>query len=344
MRVAIVGAGAVGSALAASLRARNLAEVELVARGAQLRALQAGGLRVTGMPGIGAEPLHIPAVARLTRSPDHLVFATKTQDLDAACAEAAKALRGTDQPTPATVVTLQNGLRADAIAAEHFGPAAIVGCVTDVVAEAMQPGELRVGRMGGFVVGRPQAPADREAHRVAALFEAAGWVTWTTDNLEGARWLKLLVNLNNALAAATGKPVGELYEDPRIAALAARMLKEGWRVARAEGVLFEALPWVSPGMVRALAVLPVPLAARVLRGQVRRRSRGVAIRGSTLQSIFRGKPTEIEFLNGEVVARGTKLGVPTPVNAALVEAVRAVEAGGGFFPVDALVSRLAAAR
>ena len=58
--------------------------------------------------------------------------------------------------------------------------------------------------------------------------------------------------------------------------------------------------------------------------------------GSTYQSVIRGSPTEVDFLNGEIVALGQRVGVPTPYNARLVRLVHEVERGGGFFPPEAL--------
>lgn len=327
MRVAVVGAGAIGCTLAAMLQARSGHEVTLVARGAQLRALQERGLLLDGFPGLDA--LRVRAVDKLDARPDWLVLATKTQDLDAAAAGAAEHARG------ARVLTVQNGLAAETIAAEHFGER-VVGCVVALDATFLEPGCVTVGSVGGLVAGRWGGPADARVRAAEALLRSAGLPCSGTDNFAGARWTKLLVNLNNALPAATGLTVQELYAHPGVPRFAARVLKEGLAVARAEGVKLEPIPWTSPALLRAVALLPAGLVGPMLARRVRRLFRRAPLYGSTLQSLKRGKATEIDWLNGEVVARGTRLGVPTPLNEALVGAVHAVERGGAFLEVGRL--------
>jgi 2-dehydropantoate 2-reductase len=122
-------------------------------------------------------------------------------------------------------------------------------------------------------------------------------------------------------------------------ALAAAM-RETIRVARADGVRLEGLPTLSPGLIRTLELLPLPLAARVLRRGVLQRMGAVPNPGSTLQSIRRGRPTEIDHLSGAVAAAGERVGVPTPVNRRIVALVHEIEATGAFLRPDEAARRL----
>ncbi len=92
-------------------------------------------------------------------------------------------------------------------------------------------------------------------------------------------------------------------------------------------------------LIRLLTRLPVGLAGALTRRQLRRMST-IDILGSTLQSLRRGRPSEIAFLNGEVVRLGQAIGVPTPLNTAVVAAVEDVERSERFFTPDELRGRL----
>ncbi len=310
----MLGAGAVGCALGAGLA--RVAEVRLVARGDHLAALQRDGLLLDG------RRVRLPAAERLEPGANLVIAAVKTQDLDGALAASRGALG------QARVLTIQNGLAAEGIAARHVPAERVVGCVTALDAEMLEPGVVTVGRVGGLVLsGAPD---------VAALLSQAGFPTRVSANFAGARWTKLLVNLNNALLAATGLTAQEAYARRDLPRLSVRLVREGLAVARAEGVRLERIPWADPRQVALLARLPEEWAARLLAARVRRDAGSVPLRGSTQQSLLRGRSVEVAWLNGEVVARGRRLGVPTPANEAMVAAVERVAASGEPVPPAAL--------
>jgi 2-dehydropantoate 2-reductase len=235
----------------------------------------------------------------------------------------------------AKVVTIQNGLAAESVAGRYAKD--VVGCVTAIDAELLDDGVVQVGRVGGLVLGRhrftesSKSPvADATVRDLARLFDASGIPARATDNLEGARWTKLLVNLNNALLAATGLTAQDAFARRDIPRLAVRVVREGLAVARAEGVALERIPWADPRQVALVARLPEALGARLLAKRVLRDAGSVPLRGSTLQSILRGRTTEVDFLNGEIVRRGAAHGIPTPVNVGLLEAVERVSRDGAF--------------
>lgn len=315
MRIAILGAGAIGCALGAALAPH--AQVELIARGAHLAALQRDGLHLDG------RTLRLPASDRLRAGADVVVAAVKTQDLDAALRDAAPALG------EARVVTLQNGLAAEDIAGRHAKR--VVGCVCALDAEFLQPGVVTIGRVGGLVLS--------ECEDLAALLSRAGIPTGVASNFVGARWTKLLVNLNNALLAATGLTAQEAYARRDLPRLSIRVVREGLAVARAEGVRLAPIPWADPRQVAFAARLPETLAARLVAARVRRDAGDVPLRGSTQQSLLRSRSVETPFLNGEVVRRGARHGIATPANEALLAAVEEVAASGKPIAPERLAAR-----
>ncbi|MEA3199073.1 MAG: 2-dehydropantoate 2-reductase [Thermoplasmata archaeon] len=314
MRVSVLGAGAIGCALGAALAPH--AEVELVARGAHLAALREKGLTLDG------RTLRLAASDRVTPGADLVIAAVKTQDLEAALAASRDAIG------PAPVMTIQNGLAAEGLAALHVPE--VVGCVTALDAEFLEPGVVTVGRVGGLVLsGRPD---------LAALFAKAGIPARVTRSFAGARWTKLLVNLNNTILAATGLTAQEAYARADLPRLSVRVVKEGLAVARAEGVRLEAIPWANPRQVAMLTRLPEPLAARLLAARVLRDAGAIPLRGSTQQSLMRGRGVEVAYLNGEIVRRGARHGIATPANDALVAAVEKVAASGQLIPPASLAA------
>ena len=108
-------------------------------------------------------------------------------------------------------------------------------------------------------------------------------------------------------------------------------VREGVAVAERAGIALEPLRDVSVRTLRLLTRLPTPVAARLFASRAGNLGNDWPILGSTLQSLRRGRPTEIDYLNGEIVRRGRELGVPTPRNAKVVELVHGVESTGRFY-------------
>ena len=326
MRVAVLGAGAVGSAVGALLQ-RAGQEVTLVARADHAEAIRAAGLALDGPAGAFTVP--VAAASSLDFRPDLALLAVKTQDVEAAVRAARPFLDGVP------FVTMQNGVRSDAIVAALLPEASLLSTVVMVTATYLSPGHVTLVERGHLVLGRPGGPHDALVDQVASVLNAAV-PTVVSDNLLGAHWLKLLMNLNNAVPALTNLPLREASRDPFLRRLSVALMREGLAVADRAGVSLAPLQGVSVRTVRLMTRLPTPLAARVFASRAGRLGDGWPILGSTLQSLRRGRPTEIDYLNGEIVRRGRELGVPTPFNEATVALVHNIERTGRFYRVEAL--------
>lgn len=333
MRVAILGAGAIGSSMGALL-ARAGQDVTLVGRPDQVAAIRAEGLRVEGAGGSLTVPLR--ADTALDARPDLALIAVKTQDV----AAAVRAHRAFLEDVP--VVTMQNGIRSDGIVAEVLPPDKLLSAVVQLTATCLLPGQVTIVDQGLLVLGRPHGPRDALVDQVAAILRSAVPIS-VSDNLEGAHWLKLIMNLNNAIPAMTNLSVREVTAHPFLRHLAIRLMREGMQVAEAQGVVLESLGGVPVGTVRLLTRLPTPLASRLFASRAGNLGDGWPILGSTLQSLRRGKPTEIDYLNGEIVGRGRELGVRTPANRKAVELVHDIEKTGRFYQPQALRSAFSSA-
>jgi len=165
------------------------------------------------------------------------------------------------------------------------------------------PGHVQHHGRGELVI----APSPR-SEEVAAQFAAAGIPTQISDNVRGALWAKLVLNCAyNALSALAQQPYGPLVLVPGVTDVIADTVAECLAVAQADGV---AIPGDIQAAVRGIAA--------TMPGQY----------SSTAQDLARGKPSEIDHLNGYVVRRGAALGVPTPLNRALQVLVKLAEGRG----------------
>jgi 2-dehydropantoate 2-reductase len=339
MRIAVIGAGAVGGVIAA-LADRAGHEVTVTARGAQLGALRDRGLHLSGH--WGEHTARPRASAVLEERPELAVLTVKAQDARAALAENAPFLGGVP------LVVVQNGLGGAEAAAVQLPTTPVVGGLALFAASFLSPGEVSITTPAATYLGLPAAAAvsgapaaaapasataagpDAEAALRLATATLGGFLPIeVTPNFAGAQWTKLIVNQVNALPAITGLSVQETIADPRLRAVLTESMREAVGIARARGVHFETLLGLSDLLLRIFAVAPRPL-AQLLPRLMSRRVGATPNPGSTLQSIRRGQLTEIDHLNGAVVREARDARLEAPINARLVGLVHRVEVEGTF--------------
>lgn len=329
MRVAVIGAGAVGGLLAALLdRAGH--DVTVTARGEHLAAIRADGIVLDG--GYGSHVARVAAGETLDAAPELALLATKAQDADAALRANAAVLAG----VPLLVV--QNGLGGIQVARSVLPDAPLLGGLALFASSYLSPGRITVTAALPLVVGAaPGTPRD-VLDRVAGILRESLPIE-VVDSLEGAQWTKLLVNHVNALPAITGLSVQQTIADPGLRRVLASSLRETVRIANRIGIRFTGLqgipgwilPWLGRGPLALAERLPLLLA---------RRMGDVPNPGSTLQSLRRGQLTEIDFLNGAVVRVAEEHGLHAPINAALVDLVHEVERTGEFVAPEQVTARV----
>ena len=312
MRIAVIGAGAVGGALAARLAGSGHV-VAVTARGAHLAAIQQGGIRLRGA--WGSVDAAVTASPLLQETPDIAIIATKAQDAAAALRDNAQYLQGIP------VLVVQNGLEGIATGRRELPASVVSGGLAMFAASFLAPGEITITAPGSTFVG-----GDGAAWIASALPELELQVV---SDFAGAQWSKLVVNQVNALPAITGLSAQETIASPRLRRLLVASMKETVRVGLASGVHFATLSGLSHGLLRAFELAPFAL-AQIVPALMARRMGPVPNPGSTLQSIKRGQLSEIDYLNGAVVAAAAQVGLPAPVNARLVALVHEVERTGAF--------------
>ncbi|SMH35010.1 ketopantoate reductase [Rathayibacter oskolensis] len=324
MRIAVLGAGAVGGTIAALLdRAGH--DVEVTARGANRTAVRRSGIRLDGA--WGRHTAWVRSGETLDLVPEIAFVCTKAQDAE----DALRANRRTVDGT--LVVVVQNGLDGLQAAQRQVRDARLVGALALFAASHLEPGRVSVTAPATTTLGVPGRPADDDVRRAASVLGEAV-PTATTDDFLGAQWTKLLINEVNALPAITGLSVQETIADPGLRRLLARAMKEAARTGIASGVSFGALQGLTDARVRALAAAPLTV-VELLPRRMASGMGSVPNPGSTLQSVRRGVPTEIDHLAGAVVRTASRLGREAPVNQLLVDLVHEVERTGAFLaPAD----------
>lgn len=306
--VLVAGAGALGSVVGGLLAARGW-PVTLLGRADHLDAVRRAGLRVEGLFGDHnvRELSCVTDAAALRGRFSTVLLTVKSWDTEAMMRVVSPVLA-----PDGLVVSMQNGLGNLERIAGVVGDARVLGARVIFGSEVVAPGCVRVTvEAAPVLVGSPD-PADATrvaaAERWAGELAAAGISAAPTATLLAELWAKVFYNAAlNPLGALLGVPYGRLPADPDARCIMDDAITEAFAVARAASV---PLAWPDAETYRALFY------ERLVPATARHRS-------SMLQDLERGRPTEIDAINGYVATRGAALGVPTPVNTTLTRMIRA---------------------
>lgn len=303
MKIAVLGAGSLGCAMGGVL-AEGGNEVTLINRNrALVDAINTQGLLLQSAHATRRVWPRAAVDCSALQPVDLVIVLVKSFHTEAAIAGAGPLLG-----EHTVVLSLQNGLGHEDILAAALGRARVMAGKTYVGGQLTAPGEVIAGTNGKHtLIGELDAPGSERATRIADTFTRAGLHTTVSPHILSTIWDKLLVNVaTGALSGITRLPYGGLYSVPELEQCAVAAVTEGMAVAKAHGVPISFTdpkePWV-----RAGAGLPA------------------AFKASMLQSLEKGSITEIDYINGAVVRWGDRVGVATPVNRALVAAIKGIE-------------------
>jgi 2-dehydropantoate 2-reductase len=320
-RIAVVGGGAIGGITAACL-ARSGYKIDLVCKHMEIaKRAKVPGLHVFGVHGDFYAPVNaVETTAQLSGVYDLVFLAVKATD----AIQAARQLLPLLNPD-SLVVSQQNGICEDSLA-RVLGAERVVGCVVGFGATMHAPGELEKTSEGEFVIGSLAKEPDPRLEPLSELMNLVA-PTRISANILGELYAKLIINsCINSLGAMTGLYLGEMLAKKRARDIFIAIMREAMDVAQAMGLTvakgasgkLDYYEFLSDG---ALAGIKRHLTIRLIGSKYRR------LKSSSLQSLQRGKPTEIDYLNGYIVEKGHELGVPTPVNAHVVAVIKAIEDG-----------------
>jgi len=299
MRIAVVGAGAIGGYYGGLLQ-RAGAEVTFLARGRQLAALRDRGLRVESAV---EDPFTLPVQAtddpRETGAVDLVLFTVKAYD-SAAAAQLLPPLLGPATP----VLTLQNGVDSIDVLSEAVGRAHVLGGLCQIFCAVAAPGVIRqTGGPRRVVLGELDGTVSARARAASEAFQAAGVPVELSPRILVEMWEKFVfINAQGGMTALTRLPIGAIRATPETFAMYLDVAEEVAAVGRAHGV-------------------PIPDGQRE-----RVRTFALALDPGGYSSLYTdltaGRRTELETLLGTVVRLGERYGVPTPAARAIYAALR----------------------
>jgi 2-dehydropantoate 2-reductase len=301
MKILILGAGAVGLSVAAKLSC--VCDVHAVCRKKTAQAINNHGFMLTGIWGSGTFRFSvsdsIPPAARY----DYIIITAKSRDTETLCREYAASIHDTE------TVSLQNGIGNEEIISQYtnrvIGGMIITGFEwqgDNAVYVSVEAGPAKLGR---FPTG-----LDGPVQNLLEIMKNAGIPAEGAADVRAELWGKTLYNCAlNPLGAIMGVPYGDLNQ-PAAWRIITGIVHEGFSVIHAEGIR---LPWISAEhYLTFLKDVQLPATARH--------------HSSMLQDLTRGRPTEIDFLNGAIVAKGAEHGIPTPINSCITDLVKFREA------------------
>ncbi|MGH6897643.1 MAG: ketopantoate reductase family protein [Geminicoccaceae bacterium] len=305
MRIGIVGSGAMGSVYGALLAdAGN--ELWLFDRWREhVEAMWACGLRCEGAS--GDRTVRVNATTRAAEAgPCELVIvATKVMDIEAAVREAAPMIG------PQTLVlAIQNGLGNVARIRRVLGAENLLfGIAGGFGAELKRPGHVHHNGMEAINLAELEGGITARLEGIAQVWRHAGFTVQVHDDLWPVVWSKLVANVAfSAICTVTGMRVGQVRANDWAWGIACACVEEAVAVAAAKGIALaydDPVRWVSD------------FAAKIPNA-----------RPSMYQDVRAGRRSEIDAIQGGVVAEGAKVGVPTPTCALMVQLVKALEAKG----------------
>jgi len=324
-KIAIVGAGAIGS-LVGGLLAHHGQDVTLIARKAHVEAIQKNGLYIDGVA--GDRHIQIRAAEVLDFKPDLTFIAVKSQDVSTVCE--------TIQPfvTEGPVVMMQNGVTSAQTAAAFFGKQRIIGCTLMLNARFLSPGKVTYANENPIVIGRAFGDNDEAVSRLQGLLNHVA-PTAISDDILGVQWSKLMVNaFGNAMDSMTGLEFHTSIQYTEMCRIGAMIIKEAVGLMNRAKIRSAPLKGLPLFFFKIISLVPTPIAMQLLKLAAKSKARGQVL-SSTMQSLRKRQPTEIDYINGEFVRLAGQLCVPAPVNQTVVDVIHEIEQTHQFYtPAD----------
>ncbi|MCX5698792.1 MAG: 2-dehydropantoate 2-reductase [Candidatus Omnitrophica bacterium] len=329
MRIAVMGAGAIGC-LAAGYLKDKAEEVTLVGRGATVKAINEQGIAICGVRGNFLARVEIAET--LNYIPDLVILTTKTQDIDSVLADSAHLLQNS------LLLTTQNGVQADKLAAKYLPAEKIISSIVMFGATNLEPGKVVHNFEGSWIIGSLFNPCPVKSLISLSLVLNKVFPTIISQDIQGMKYLKIFVNANNCLPAIIGKSMQEVFSDLTISRISIAIWKEAFEVFDKIKIDLVSLPGFPKENLTKFTTLPSAQAAEIFSALMRNLSKD-PLYGSILQSIMRGKLSEIDYINGEFIRLAEENNLQAPLNKILVEMVHQVEASGRFFSKDELIQK-----
>ena len=328
MKIAVIGAGAIGCVAGALLHEKGNAVTRVSRDPRQVRAINHKNLSIDGIA--GKRNYVIYAARSLEFIPDLALIAVKTQDMESAC------LQIKDMGN-FPVLTMQNGMMADEIAGSILGEERVVSSVVMFGATYKEPGRVTYNFPGGLVIGKAFGQDNGIVEKVRGMLSAA-FEVHVAENIQAMHRAKLILNLNNAVACILGKDLQETFSEEEVCSLGLSLMREAWDIFEAGGMEMSDLPDLPLEKLKSLLYAPKEIGPKIY-GNIMRGLSHLPLPGSVLQSVMRGRDSEVDYLNGEVVREAGRIGREARLNGKAVELVNEIEKTNKYLSVDEMLRR-----
>jgi 2-dehydropantoate 2-reductase len=314
--ICVAGAGSIGCFVGGMYAAAGH-RVALLARPRVIEEIKGHGLRLTGFDGLERRI----APERLTLSENPSIFSgagAVLVSVKSADTAAIADLIAEHAPADAVIVSLQNGIGNVPVLRQRLPGRRVLAGMVPFNVVARGEGRFHRATSGDIVIEQDDADT-------AKRLSVPGLKLRPTDNIAGVQWGKLLVNLNNALNALSDLPLRQQLAERGWRRLFADQLAEGLKTVRAEGIRPVSSTPVPAGLTPHLLRLPDALFATLLRGAMKVDPEA---RSSMWEDLQRGRRTEIDYLQGVIIAIAEQRGLEVPLSRRVVALVKAAEAAG----------------
>lgn len=318
MHIAVFGAGSVGCYIGGCLAHTGI-KVTLIGRPRILDEIRQHGLTVSDYLGrnhtIAPSHLNLGEQAELAAKADLVLLTVKS----AATAESAQSLSKVLAPH-VPIISFQNGVGNAATLAQYLTRNPCIPGMVPFNVLARGQGRFHQGTEGSLVAQAFDMPDGTED-----AFQHAGLPLALPVDIAPIQWGKLLINLNNSVNALSGVPLKEELSQRGYRLCVAGAMKEALSLMKQAGITPAKATNLPPHWVPSLMSVPdwifVRLASKML-------AIDPLARSSMWEDLQAGRRTEIDWINGEVLALAQRLGLPAPINTKLIELIRAAESGG----------------
>ena len=320
MKIGVVGAGAIGCWVGGRLAAAK-EDVVFVGRERTKRDLETNGLTVLDPAG-GGEPakiakdeVRVTCDAKEVADRDVVLVCVKSAQTEEVAKDLARVLEG----KRVLVASMQNGVRNAETLREHLGAHVVLGGIVEFNVVAKDGGEYRRTTTGSLVFEHTD---DARLGELTGALDRANLTHVVAKDIRAIQWSKLMMNVNNAVGALTDVPTQRLIFEEEYRRIVRALIEESLGVLDHAGVKPARLGPLPPKLFPYLLRLPTPLVKTLSRLQV---SIDPEARSSMWDDLSRGRLTEVDYLNGEIVRLARSSGTSAPMNERVVSLVHEAE-------------------
>jgi 2-dehydropantoate 2-reductase len=229
-------------------------------------------------------------------------------------------------------------VQADTIVSRHFSQKNIISSIIMFGATSLEEGKVVLNFDGTWIIGKMFGPNDSLVNKLQVVLNKI-FSTIIADDIRGMKYLKIFVNANNCIPAILGMSMQEAFIDQKVSRISIGIWKEGLNIISASKVKLTSLPNFPVDRLNDVTAMPIEEAAKIFSGIMVNLSKQ-PLYGSILQSIKRGRSSEIDFINGEFVSLAKENNLTSPLNQKLVEMVHDVERTNTFFTKEKLLAEI----